>query len=224
MGSDGTLTLCIPRRQVDLHWWLPAGGDPASLAERFASLPVVSRPDPDLRQASLRRRRLPDPLPPADGPQHESLGDHLLRCLETAVPLDASPPWIDRIRPGPDRQRGPAPLPGARPSLSRDPDDPRPLRAHLEACFAASLEATISSPSWPSRAMTAAGFHARLTLQGWHRGPLWIAIWRCHGCCGWQRRCGPMLLSEFLVHQGRLRHQSSRQSGAALRRSFPHGF
>lgn len=215
MGIDGTLTLCIPRRQVELHWWLPAGGDPSSLAGRFASLdgpwPVTSR-----------RRRLPAPSPSASGERHGSLGDRLLRCLDTAAPLDRSPAWIDPIHPDRDRPRGSAPLPGARSSLRHHPSAQRPLRALLEACLAVPPEATIPAPPWPPRPMSA-GFHARLTLQCWHLGPLWISLWRCHRLGGWQRRCGPMLLSDFLVHQNRLPLQSARQSGAALRRSFPHG-
>ena len=168
LGLDGTLTVCVPRRQLVLHWWLPAAGDPASLAGRLAPLqgPADVRP----RRRRARSASLPGAADPGVGHPGEAFGDGLLRCLLTATPLSVQP----------------------------------------------SLDEGKSGAQLGS-------FHTEITVHRWHRGPLWLAIWRCHRQLGWQRRCGPMPLADFLLHQTSLQRQSARQSGAPVRRPFSHG-
>ena len=106
-----------------------------------------------------------------------SVGDALLRCLSAATSAPPAP------------EAGLAPIQQALPA------------APMEGLLLASTQALVDpagvavSPDQPDEAVQ---FHTRLTLQRWHRGPVWIAIWRCHGPLGWQRRCGPMPLRQFV--------------------------
>ena len=169
MGTDGTLTLLVPRRHLARHWLLAGGGDPADLAERLSPL--------GSRQAEGSRLT---PAPPKDSGSQEPFGDALLRCLATAQPLVTVPP-LD-------------------PSLA------------LQA-----------NPVFNGASLASSSFHTQLTLQRWHRGPLWIAIWRCHGPLGWQRRCGPMSLMAFLGHPWQRPRRSGPQSPAAVPLISCHG-
>jgi hypothetical protein len=80
-----------------------------------------------------------------------------------------------------------------------------------------------SSRALNTASIAGGSFHTQLTLQRWHRGPLWIAIWRCHGPLGWQRRCGPMTLMAFLAHPWQRPRQSDAQSPAAVPLLTCHG-
>lgn len=149
LGLDGTLTLRVPRRRRQWRWWLAAGGDPVSLAERFSCLADPDPANPDPANSDPANSDPADPGAAVIQGCCGSLGDRLLACLDSASPLDPT-------------------VSGADPGRAGGID----VRLHTD-----------------------------LTLWRWHRGPLWIAVWRRHGDLGWQRRCGPMPLNDFLVHQ-----------------------
>lgn len=94
------------------------------------------------------------------------------------------------------------------------------LGARVLACLQSLPALDPFDPGQDPQPVAAASLRSELILRRWHRGPLWIAIWRCHGDLGWQRRCGPMLLTDFLEHQ-QLQRTPGRPESRLLLRQRP---